>query len=74
MGYRHTDVDENGRPAGRGEICFRGLTCFDHYYKVDDMSGTIDADKWVHTGDIVILRENGSVKIIDRIKNLFKLS
>lgn len=38
------------------------------------MSGTIDADKWLHTGDIVAMKENGAVKIVDRIKNIFKLS
>lgn len=38
------------------------------------MSGALDEEGWVHTGDIVALRENGSVKIIDRIKNIFKLS
>jgi long-chain acyl-CoA synthetase len=38
------------------------------------MSGTIDEEGWVHTGDIVHMRPNGSIKIIDRIKNIFKLA
>jgi long-chain acyl-CoA synthetase len=35
---------------------------------------TIDSEGWAHTGDIGVIQPNGTVKIIDRKKNIFKLS
>lgn len=75
MDYRSTDVDENGRPFPRGEICFKGHSNFLGYFKLPDKtSETIDEDGWVHTGDIGAILENGALKVIDRKKNIFKLA
>ncbi|XP_059662215.1 long chain acyl-CoA synthetase 4-like [Cornus florida] len=58
----------------RGEICIRGDTLFSGYYKREDLTKEVLVDEWFHTGDIGEWQPNGSMKIVDRKKNIFKLS
>ncbi|GAB2293138.1 Long chain acyl-CoA synthetase 4 [Dionaea muscipula] len=58
----------------RGEVCIRGKTLFSGYHKREDLTNEVMIDGWFHTGDVGEWQADGSLKIIDRKKNIFKLS
>ncbi|KAF9973242.1 hypothetical protein BGZ73_003516 [Actinomortierella ambigua] len=63
------------KPSPRGEICIRGPPVIQGYFKdVKKTRETIDEECFLHTGDIAVMHPNGSFTIIDRAKNIFKLS
>ena len=76
MGYRSSDRKHGTLEClGRGEICIRGDNVFKGYYKMPDKTKeAIDENGWLHTGDIGLWTTRGQLKIIDRKKNIFKLS
>ena len=54
-----------------GELLIRGGNTMLGYYRDPEKTAeTIDADGWVHSGDIAELRPDGDYKIIDRKKEL----
>ena len=60
---------------GEGEVCFKGPSMTQGYFKNPEKTAELfDEDGWVKTGDIGKWLPNGTLKIIDRVKHLFKLS
>ena len=60
-------------PKQEGEICVRGPQVMKGYLnRPDATSAMIDADGWLHTGDIGYADEDGCFFIVDRLKELIK--
>eukprot|EP00727_Mastigamoeba_balamuthi_P004089 m51a1_g13678 hypothetical protein (428) ;mRNA; f:181-1605 len=61
------------RPAG--EMWVKGESVTRGYFKDEEATKeAITEDGWLRTGDIGALNEDGSLSVIDRVKNMFKLS
>ena len=73
MEVRCVDAAGNELPTGEaGEIVVRGYNVMQGYF--EDPAATaeaIDADGWLHTGDIGILDERGYLRITDRKKDMY---
>ncbi len=59
-------------PDGQnGEFCAKGYNQMKGYYKMPDATGdTIDADGWLHSGDLACRDENGNFRITGRLKDM----
>uniref|UniRef100_A0A8B9YWX6 Arachidonate--CoA ligase n=1 Tax=Buteo japonicus TaxID=224669 RepID=A0A8B9YWX6_9AVES len=71
------DVQEMNYLAakGEGEVCVKGPNVFCGYLKDPEKTAeALDKDGWLHTGDIGKWLPNGTLKIIDRKKHIFKLA
>jgi fatty-acyl-CoA synthase len=54
-----------------GEICTRGYSVMLGYWNEPDKTAeAIDAARWMHTGDLAVMRDDGYVNIVGRIKDL----
>jgi len=54
-----------------GELCSRGYNTMKGYYKMpEETAKAIDADGWLHTGDIAVLDPDGNYRITGRLKDM----
>jgi len=68
------DDDGNQLPTGEsGEICARGPQVMRGYWEKDN-TGVFFPGEWFRTGDIGFMDEDGFFKIVDRKKDMIKVS
>jgi fatty-acyl-CoA synthase len=62
-------------PLGRpGELCCRGYGVMQGYYKKpEETAQTVDADGWLHSGDMATMREDGTIRFLGRYKEMLKV-
>lgn len=67
-------VDTEGRIVPRGtsgELCTRGYSVMSGYWNDPDRTAqAIDVARWMHTGDLATMNEEGYVNIVGRIKDM----
>lgn len=65
--------DDVALPPGEpGEVVVRGYTVMEGYFEEPDQTAeAIDADGWLHTGDVGVMDERGYLRITDRKKDMF---
>lgn len=67
-------ADDKGRvlPVGeKGEICTRGYSVMLGYWNDEQKTeDTIDSARWLHSGDIGVMDEDGYVRVIGRTKDM----
>jgi fatty-acyl-CoA synthase len=77
-GYEIKVIDpETGReqPTGvAGEIVVRGYMLMQGYYrKPEETAKAIDADGWMHSGDMGLIRSDGHLRFMGRYKDMLKI-
>lgn len=76
--YPHVDVDlvdpssgERVRGAGSGELVVRGPGLFSGYLDDPEASARALRDGWLATGDVAERDDDGYLRIVDRLKNIY---
>lgn len=65
------ETGETRGPHVPGEICCRGYNVMKGYYKMPEATAeAIDADGWLHSGDLATVDEEGYYRIVGRLKDM----
>ncbi|MBE6958912.1 MAG: AMP-dependent synthetase [Ruminococcaceae bacterium] len=65
------ETGEEVGPGVNGEFCSRGYNTMKGYYKMPQATAdTVDADGWLHSGDIACRDEYGNYRITGRLKDM----
>ncbi|MBG0774830.1 MAG: AMP-binding protein [Desulfovibrionaceae bacterium] len=65
------DTGEDSAPGEQGEICCRGYLVMRGYYNNPEATArAIDADGWLHSGDLGVMDEHGYLSITGRLKDM----
>ena len=66
--YETGGVVPRGQP---GELCTRGYSVMLGYWNDPDATAAaIDSARWMHTGDLAVMRDDGYVNIVGRLKDM----
>jgi fatty-acyl-CoA synthase len=62
------DIVRRGTP---GELCTRGYAVMLGYWDSNAATAaSVDAARWMHTGDLAVMRDDGYVNIVGRLKDM----
>ena len=65
------ETGEEVGPGVNGEFCSRGYNTMKGYYKMPQATAdTVDAEGWLHSGDIACKDEEGNYRITGRLKDM----
>ncbi len=68
---RHPETGAFLPPGENGEVCCRGYNVMLGYYNMPEATSTaIDAEGWLHSGDLGVMDEEGYLRITGRIKDM----
>ena len=69
---RVIDAEGHILPKGEsGELLIRGPVVMQGYFEEPEQTAaTIDAEGWLHTGDVGCIGEDGTLRILDRLKDV----
>jgi len=71
---RSLDGERDAAPNEVGEILVRGYCVMDGYYRdAEKTASTLDPDGWLHTGDLYLRTEEGSLVFNGRLKDMLKV-
>jgi fatty-acyl-CoA synthase len=72
-GVRVAILDDDGEPVpdgAPGEICVRGASVMQGYWKQPELTAATLRDGWLRTGDVAVREPDGLIFIVDRKKDM----